>query len=915
MDKFIRFAVDKPKLVTAIMLVLTIGIGLFAALPSIAPEKFPMLNGVKVDTDPENMLPGDEPVRVFHDDMKKEFNLYDMIVVGVINEKNPEGVFNVESLSRISKLAEFAKTLNWQEEKDGKTVTSGVISTELMALSTVDNIEPGGPGVVRFEWLMPTPPATEKEALAIRKKAERIPMFNGTLVSDGDRNPDGSKSPAKAVALYVPISDKHLSYKIASQLQEKIDSFPESNDEFHITGLPVAEDTFGVEMFKQMAISAPLAMLVIFLLMWYFFHKLSLIISPMIVAVICIIQTMGLLVITGNTIHIMSSMIPIFIMPIAVLDAIHILSEFFDRYQQTKDRRKTIIAVMKTLFSPMLFTSLTTAVGFASLALTPIPPVQVFGIFIAFGVVMAWVWTIIFIPASVMFIKQESLENFGHKEGDDENKSRLAKVLYMFGRATYARAKLVLVVFLLIAVSAVYGISKININDNPIRWFEKEHRIRIADKKLNEHFAGTYMAYLTFAAKEDASSSENAFDSLKGSVPDTIKKLTGEGFSGVEPVFNALMSKADSLRKEITEKDKFLDELNNYASKMADGKSTPEGQIDAWYEAATFVLLEKQRSEIFKDPEMLEWISNLQDYILTIKNKEGSNLVGKSSSLSDVVRTVYRELLGGGQENYLIPKNRQGVAQTLMQYQNGHRPNDLWHFVQKPDEQKGKSGFRRVSLWIQLKSGDNKDMTEVVRGIDSWIAANPAPEKIKHDWFGLTYINVIWQDKMVAGMLNAFLGSFVVVLIMMVFLFRSILWGILSMIPLTVTIGAIYGFIGFVGKDYDMPVAVLSSLSLGLAVDYAIHFLARSRELRKSSSDWKAASELVFGEPARAITRNVLVVGVGFLPLLAAPLVPYKTVGFFIAAILVTAGVASLFILPACIRLLEKYLFKKETKG
>ena len=46
------------------------------------------------------------------------------------------------------------------------------------------------------------------------------------------------------------------------------------------------------------------------------------------------------------------------------------------------------------------------------------------------------------------------------------------------------------------------------------------------------------------------------------------------------------------------------------------------------------------------------------------------------------------------------------------------------------------------------------------------------------------------------------------------------------MVPLTVTIGLIYGVIGLIGKDYDMPVAVLSSLSLGLSVDYAIHFLA-----------------------------------------------------------------------------------------
>jgi hypothetical protein len=167
----------------------------------------------------------------------------------------------------------------------------------------------------------------------------------------------------------------------------------------------------------------------------------------------------------------------------------------------------------------------------------------------------------------------------------------------------------------------------------------------------------------------------------------------------------------------------------------------------------------------------------------------------------------------------------------------------------------------------------------------------------------------VWQEKMVGGMLQAFLGSFLVVLVMMIVLFRSALWGLLCMIPLSVTIGLIYGLVGLIGKDYDIPIAVLSSLSLGLAVDYAIHFLARARDAYGHAGSWRAAVDTVFAEPARAITRNAVVLGIGFLPLLAAPLVPYQTVGVFIAAILVIAGAASLLILPALITLMEKWLF------
>ncbi|HQL96338.1 MAG TPA: RND transporter, partial [Candidatus Hydrogenedentes bacterium] len=65
----------------------------------------------------------------------------------------------------------------------------------------------------------------------------------------------------------------------------------------------------------------------------------------------------------------------------------------------------------------------------------------------------------------------------------------------------------------------------------------------------------------------------------------------------------------------------------------------------------------------------------------------------------------------------------------------------------------------------------------------------------------------------------------------------------------------------------------------------------------------------MFGEPARAITRNIIAVAVGFTPLLAAPLVPYNTVGVFMAAILGASGVATLIIMPALMRVLERMLF------
>ena len=878
----VQFSVGRPKLVAWVMVVITVCLALVAGLPTIWPSTFSALNPLNVDTDPENMLPADEPVRVFHDEMKEEMSLHDMVVLGVVNEAHPDGVFNPESLRKIFDLTEFAKTLRWPEEDN-----AGVIEIDILAPSTVDNIEQAGPGAVRFEWLMQSPPTTAEDARAVREKAERIPFLNGTLLSEN----------GKALCLYLPLTSKGVSYKVYSKLRQKIATFT-GDEQYFITGLPVAEDTFGAEMFKQMAISAPIAMVIIFLLMLLFFRKLVLVISPMIVAMVSVICTMGLLIASGNTVHIMSSMIPIFIVPIAVLDAVHILSDFFDRYQETKDRRKTVVHVMETLFTPMLYTSITTAVGFASLALTPIPPVQTFGLFVALGVMAAWICTVTFIPAYVMLIPQRSLENFGAVHGADEDtkasRTVMTRVLSATGRTTYQRAKVILALTVIVVGVAICGINRIEINDNPIKWFTRSHPIRVADTVLNEHFGGTYMAYLTLSAVEE----EQAPDQYAQAVSRRMIERAAELAQTVESastVFESLQSEAARLGGEVSSKEDLLERLGTFANGKLD--EAPLEESDAWYEAALFIDRERQRDQVFKQPEVLRYVESVQQHLIT------TGVVGKSNSLADIVKTVYRELISGEEEHFRIPDTADAVGQCLITFQSGNRPRDLWHFAN--------TDYTKTVIWAQLRSGDNKDMSKVAQAVDEYVAANPPPVPLKHDWFGRTYINVIWQNKMVSGMLQAFLGSFLIVFLMMTLLYRSALWGMLCMIPLTVTIGAIYGAIGLVGKDYDMPVAVLSSLSLGLAVDYAIHFLSRSRALFEMHGSWAKTAGPVFGEPARAITRNVVVVGVGFLPLLAAPLVPYQTVGLFIAAILLTAGVATLLILPSLIAVLEAWLFPK----
>ncbi|MFH1767866.1 MAG: efflux RND transporter permease subunit, partial [Candidatus Omnitrophota bacterium] len=448
-------------------------------------------------------------------------------------------------------------------------------------------------------------------------------------------------------------------------------------------------------------------------------------------------------------------------------------------------------------------------VGFFSLSFSPIPPVQTFGVFVAIGIMIAWLLTISFIPAYISLMREAAFDNFGKQIPHTSNQKYIIdRLLGAVCRFSLRRAKSIVVLSLIVVIASIYGITKISVNDNPVRWFSKSHPIRVSDKVLNQHFGGTYTAYMILEAKE------------KG-------------------------------------------------------------------------------KDIFIEPQTLRYIEGLQGYLA------GQGLVGKTTSLADVVKKVYYELLGGDKINNVIPATKRAVAQCLISYENSHKPDDLWHMT-TPD-------YSKVNIWFQLKSGDNKDMGKVIRQVDDYFNSHKAPFEFKSGWAGLTYINLVWQNKMVRGMLNNFLGSFIIVFFMMTFLFRSPLRGLISMMPLMITILFIYSLLGFFGKDYDMPVAVLSALTLGLSVDFAIHFIQRAREIFQEEKGWDKTAHLMFGGPARAITRNTLVIAIGFLPLLIAPLVPYRTVGFFMFTIMFVSSIATLIILPAIITLVPGVVFQEQS--
>ncbi|MHC4540904.1 MAG: hypothetical protein ACYS74_14165, partial [Planctomycetota bacterium] len=160
-------------------------------------------------------------------------------------------------------------------------------------------------------------------------------------------------------------------------------------------------------------------------------------------------------------------------------------------------------------------------------------------------------------------------------------------------------------------------------------------------------------------------------------------------------------------------KDDLLGRLSDFAGKKRDAAKDEEA--DLWYEVTDFFELEKENVKIFKRPDVLRYISGLQGHL------EQAGLVGKSNSVADVVKKVHQELIDGKPENYKIPDSSGAVAQCLLQFQSSHKPDDLWHLVT--------TDYMHTNIWMQLPSGDNKDMERVVKAVDEFLAKMPGRTK------------------------------------------------------------------------------------------------------------------------------------------------------------------------------------------
>ncbi len=344
--------------------------------------------------------------------------------------------------------------------------------------------------------LMKTLPQTDAERQALRDAVLANPMFINGLIS-----PKGNATTIQ-VEFNIAEDDSPamlLAYGEISRIINDISAREGFSDRVYLSGPPMIAAQTATSMEQDNQTLLPGVLLVIIIVLLLSFGRLQGVVAPLLIAVISLFWTLGAMAAFGVKQNIVTSMLPVFIIAIAVCDAIHFLATYYRLLPDNPDRAARTQAAsdaLRKLFWPMLVTSVTTMAGFFALSWTEVIFIREFGIFVGLGVMFAWIVTMLFLPALVILWKAPR-PRFGLLVSD-----LISRFMGLLGRVAGHGKTVVLAVLALMVVGLVYTQQNLTVDNQVIGYFEPDSRIRQDDAAINANFGGSTVVSFLLESKD-----------------------------------------------------------------------------------------------------------------------------------------------------------------------------------------------------------------------------------------------------------------------------------------------------------------------------------------------------------------------------------------------------------------------------
>ncbi len=797
-------------------------------------------------------------------------------------------------------------------------------------------------------------PKTEKEAKELKTSLLSDDMIRGKFIS-----PDG-----KVALIMVESKEGIDGVKLKKTYKNIVDSLKGDAVKVAYFGMPIlsADITEGSSDTMRLSI---ISAIVLLLVLFFCFRNFRGVLLPILVALVSSIWVMGFVAASGRTATMMISTIPVLMISLATAYGIHFLS----RYYEERHNFGPIDAVKMTIedtFIPIFMSALTTMAGFISLTTANMRPMTEFGIFSTLGIFFAFMLATFFLGSFYTAFPSKKV----HKKFAFESNDIITRMLRKLSDVILADRKIIITFLLIIIVGSIFFATKLKPDSSIEARLGEDNPTVKTMEYLRKKFGGVDFLYV-YVKSENAKNPyvlrtleniEKYAERLPSlSEPSSVADFVAQLNDAMEnkKIIPSDPAKIDNLwffassNKYITdmigEGDK--DTIAQIRTKEMSSNVLTEGinKIEKFIQTIPKKVKAVNISEL-PEEKRKEYYPYIVDEIITalsargveIKDKQGlkQKLVDLMSQPADKFKSTSKEFIDEiisyaslDLEDMDIDKEK--LRPLLAKYVSGEiddkglmdkmvetfglSDDDADYLVgilsDAQDMAIEKERVKAAKTIVEKETGQklDDDTANVLWYITDNIVYVPSKDGNITLYFKLTGLPVI-TDRVNASLLDSQIKSmfiaFGAVLIMLSLQFGSLLIGILSIIPIMLTIMTSFGLMGLLNISLNISTIMVASIAIGAGIDYTIHYVSRYRAELKRRPKIEALKVTMTGT-GRAIVFNSISVAAGLYVLTFSSIKMMAVFGEIIGSVMLISVIYTLLLLPI---LLNTIKFKEEVK-
>ncbi len=714
---------------------------------------------IQLDQNPDKLIFQNDPQYPLLKAFFAEFG-YDEILVAALSA---DDVLKQENLEYIRRLTREIQELPWVDR--------------VVSLANAEDIQTSDETLEVVPLLGPAP-ITEEQKRALRLRIQENPIYEGLLISRDE------ESALFDITLKSDITDAMRSRTIQSI--ERIFGEPGNGNKFYLAGAPYGRHELFQCVRRDFSTLLPLGILLLILSMYLSFRNYLCVLLPFIAISLAVVWTIGSMQLMASQLNFLSVLIPTILFIIGTSDCIHILSQYQDCRYGCSTKQEALLETIRLMMPPCFLTTLTTIVGFSSLAISPIVPIAHFGLYSAVGIAFGYVLSITLIPIG---FSVGDTRTFSLSKPSTE---AFLKVLMKINQMDRTHKSAILILSVLLGALGVYGTTKIHLETDLGRFF-------------------------------------------------------GNDFKGYSDVL--------------------------YIEKRFGGI------------APLYAVIDSEEEDGLKDPDLLRAIDRFSDYL---REQDG---VDKVISASDLIKYMNYRFHDSDPAHRVIPDDRKQIAQLLLMASMSDDGEMLSRFFD--------DAYSKTSICIRFRHRELHRIDQMNGLIRSYLRSDPYFQASTRSYStGTTIMFANTMVPIVDGLKQSIFIASIAIFALMILLFRSLRFALISMVPNLVPIVLTLGTMGLLKIPLNIATAPVAAIALGIAIDDTIHFLARFRREFRRERNYERAIENTLHSVGKPILITSIVLAAGFCIFLFSNFQPSQNLGILIGFAVIGAVFADLILLP-----------------